>query len=184
MKNARQRWMMHINLAAIALIPTLIFTGSLHQATAEDLGACFMVTSAGKKVSLGSICGATNPKTNVFRVPIKRRIGRTPVIEVTFNNQRNFEMILDTGASGTLITTGMATALQLQPKGMVQAEIADGSKVRFVTSQVQSIAVGGAVANDVEVAIAPKAGIGLLGHDFFGVYDLKILEKEVEFHRR
>lgn len=184
MKNARQRWIINLNLAAIALMPMLILTASPHQATAEDLGACFMVTATGQKVNLGSLCGVTNRKTDVFRVPIKRRIGRTPVVEVTFNNQKNFEMILDTGASGTLITTGMANALQLQPKGMVQAEIADGSKVRFVTSQVQSIAVGGAVANDIEVAIAPKAGIGLLGHDFFEMYDLKILEKEVEFHRR
>jgi predicted aspartyl protease len=175
---------MTINLAAIVLMPTLTLTASPHRATADDLGACFMVTSSGKKVSLGSLCGASTAKTDVFRVPIKRRIGKTPVIEVTFNNQKSFEMILDTGASGTLITTGMATALQLQPKGMVQAEIADGSRVRFITSQVKSIAVGGAIANDIEVAIAPKAGIGLLGHDFFGVYDLKILEKEIEFHRR
>jgi hypothetical protein len=184
MKNARQRWMMNVNLAAIALISTLMLTASPHQATAEDLGACFMVTSSGKKVSLGSLCGTPKPKTDVFRVPIKRRIGRTPVIEVTFNNQKSFDMILDTGASATLITIGMATALKLQPKGMVQAEIADGSTVKFVTSQVKSIAVGGAVANNIDVAIAPKAGIGLLGHDFFGVYDLKILEKEVEFHPR
>jgi hypothetical protein len=34
------------------------------------------------------------------------------------------------------------------------------------------------------VAIAPKAEIGLLGHAFFENYDIKILEKEVEFHKR
>jgi aspartyl protease family protein len=66
----------------------------------------------------------------------------------------------------------------------MSAEIADGSLVQFLTGQVKSIAVGGAIVNNVEVAIAPKAGIGLLGHDFFDSYDVRILQKVVEFHRR
>ncbi|MGF1676550.1 MAG: hypothetical protein ACFCUV_23155, partial [Rivularia sp. (in: cyanobacteria)] len=37
----------------------------------------------------------------VFSSPIKRRVGGTPIIDVTFNGQQQFEMIVDTGASGT-----------------------------------------------------------------------------------
>jgi predicted aspartyl protease len=184
MKNAKKRCMMTINLAVMAMMPTLIFLAFLHRATADDPGSCFMVTSSGKTISLGSLCGATPVDSRVFRVPIKRRMGKTPVVDVTFNQEQTFEMILDTGASSTLITQKMATALKLQPTGKINAQIADGTEVQFLTSQVQYMTVGPAIANNIEVAIAPKAAIGLLGHDFFDNYDIKILEKEVEFRHR
>ncbi|MHC5830812.1 MAG: retroviral-like aspartic protease family protein, partial [Nostoc sp.] len=50
------------------------------------------------------------PDEAVFTAPIKRRIGGTPIVEVTFNGQQKFEMIVDTGASGTVITQEMADA--------------------------------------------------------------------------
>lgn len=56
----------------------------------------------------------------------------------------------------------------------MQAQIADGTQVQFPTSKVDSVAACGVVANNLEVAIAPKVGVGLLGHDFFGNYDIKI----------
>ncbi|MBD2294558.1 retroviral-like aspartic protease family protein [Anabaena sphaerica FACHB-251] len=155
-------------------------------ATANDPGGCFMVTSSGKTVSLGQLCGMTPPPSTpkVFRIPIKRRIGKTPIIDVTFNGNQVFEMVVDTGATGILITQEVATALKLQPSGTMKASIADGSIVEFKTSNVLTVSVGGAVLNNAKVAIAPKARIGLLGHDFFEKYDLKILEKQVEFYPR
>ncbi|WP_375475597.1 TIGR02281 family clan AA aspartic protease [uncultured Nostoc sp.] len=187
MKNAWRRWIKTVKLAAIALMPTLIFLAFFHRATADDPGACYMITSSGKTVELGRICGniiAAPSDNKVFRVSIKRRFGGTPVIDVTFNDKKTFEMIIDTGASGTIITQDMANTLKLQATGTMQAQIADGSEVKFSTSKVESIAVGGVTANNLQVAIAPKASIGLLGHDFFGNYDIKILETEVEFHHR
>jgi predicted aspartyl protease len=120
----------------------------------------------------------------ITRIPIKRRIGNTPVIEVTFNHKQTFEMILDTGANGTLITRKMANKLKVRATGIMQAQVADGSEVRFLTGKVKSIAVGGVTAKNLPVAIAPKAGIGLLGHDFFGDCNIRLGEKEVEFQRR
>ncbi|MBH8555913.1 retroviral-like aspartic protease family protein [Nostocaceae cyanobacterium CENA357] len=191
MKNAWKRWIKISNLAVITAIPTLISLADLHRATAEDPGACFMINSAGRTVRLTQLCSRTKTPLDsvssdkrIFRVPIKRRLGGTPIIDVTFNDKQTFEMIVDTGASGTLITLGMASTLKLEPTGMMKAQIADGSQVQFSTSKVNSIAVGGVVANNIEVAIAPKAGIGLLGHDFFGNYNLTVLEQEVEFHPR
>ncbi|MEH1874479.1 retropepsin-like aspartic protease family protein [Nostoc sp.] len=193
MKNAWRRWITTVNLAAMftmvyayILIPTLIFLVFSHRATADDPGACYMITSSGKTVGLGRLCGnvAVPLEKRVFRVSIKRRFGGTPVIDVTFNDKKTFEMIVDTGSSETIITQGMANTLKLQATGTMQAQIADGSQVEFSTSEVTSIAVGGVTANNLQVAIAPKASIGLLGHDFFGNYDIKILEKEVEFHHR
>ena len=179
MKKTATQWVK----AIIALIP-LMFLISPDTANAENREICFMVTSSGKSINLGNICGVTPVNTGVFRVPIKHRNGRTPVIDVTFNGAQSFEMIVDTGASNTLITQTMANILNLTPSGLAIASIADGSEIELRTSKVNSIAAGGVLAKDVEVAIAPKAEIGLLGHDFFGNYDVKILRNAVEFHRR
>ncbi|MEA5627185.1 retropepsin-like aspartic protease [Nostoc sp. UHCC 0251] len=192
MKNAWRRWITTFNLAAIALMPTLLFLAFSQRATAiaDDPGACYMVTSSGKTVGLERLCGnignviAAPSDKRVFRVSIKRRFGGTPVIDVTFNDKKTFEMIVDTGTSVTIITQDIANTLKLQATGTMQAQIADGSNIEFATSKVKSLAAGGVTANNLQVAIAPKANIGLLGHDFFGSYDIKILEKEVEFHHR
>ncbi|KAF3884443.1 MULTISPECIES: retropepsin-like aspartic protease family protein [Nostocales] len=179
MKRVVGRW-----IKTIALVSTLVFLASSERITAQDMGACYMVTTSGRAISLGKLCGVTPSDKGVFRIPIKRRMGKTPVVDVTFNGHKTFEMIVDTGASITLITSNMANTLKLKPTGNMQAEIADGSQVKFSLSQVNSIAVGGAVVNNVEVAIAPKAGIGLLGHNFFDNYDVKILGNVIEFSRR
>ena len=123
-----------------------------------------------------------NPQ--VFQAKIKRRAGGTPVIDVVFNGNKTFEMILDTGASGTLISQQMATALGVRPVRTIRAGIADGSVVEFPIGRVQSIGVGGALVRNVEVAIARQMEIGLLGHDFFGNYDVKIKKDVVEFYVR
>ena len=129
---------------------------------------------------------AAKPSANqkVFQAKIKRRAGGTPVIDVVFNGNKTFEMILDTGASGTLISQRMATALGVRPVRTVRAGIADGSVVEFPIGVVRSIRVGGAVIQNVEVAIAKQMQIGLLGHDFFGNYDVKIKKDVVEFYVR
>ncbi len=188
MKNAWRNSNKNLKLCLIAMIPMMLSLTSAYSVNAEDPGVCFMVTSSGRTISLRKMCGGNkaigNSEDRVFRVPIKRRLGRTPVIDVTFNNKKTFEMIVDTGANNTLIPLKLAIALQLQPTGVMQAQIADGTQVEFSTSKVTSMAAGGAIAKNIEVAIAPKAEFGLLGHDFFSNYDIKILETEVQFHLR
>jgi len=125
---------------------------------------------------------SANPK--VFQAKIKRRASGTPVIDVVFNGDKTFEMIVDTGASGTLITQRMAVALGVRPVRTGRAAIADGSVVEFPIGLVRSIRVGGAAIQNVEVAIAKQMQIGLLGHDFFGNYDVKIKKDVVEFYVR
>lgn len=144
-----------------------------------------MVTASGKRISLGTLCGETlpssKPSDGIYRVKIKKRLASTPVIEVRFNG-KPFDMILDTGASSTLITQQMATALGLQPMGYRRVIIADGSMVKFPVSTVGSVSAGGLTSKDLVVTIADKADIGLLGHDFFGQYDVQIKRNVVEFH--
>ncbi|SRR5579883_487112 len=118
----------------------------------------------------------------VFIVPIKRRVGGTPIIEVTFNGDQQFEMILDTGASGTVINQKMADALGVIPVGKAKANTASSKAVEFPIGYIDSIEVGGARVNQIAVAIAGSdLETGLLGHDFFGNYDLTIKRDVIEF---
>lgn len=122
------------------------------------------------------------PDEAVFTAPIKRRIGGTPIVEVTFNGQQQFEMIVDTGASGTVITQEMANALGIVTVGKAKANTASSRAVEFPVGYVNSMAVGGVVVNRVAVAIAgAELETGLLGHDFFGNYDVTIKRNVVEF---
>ncbi len=122
----------------------------------------------------------------MFQAAIERRIGGTPVIYVTFNGDRKVEMIVDTGASGTVLTQATADALGLVPVAKAKANTASAKAVEFPIGYVNSIQVGGAVVKDVPVAIAPASVLetGLLGHDFFGNYDVTIRRDVVEFRPR
>ncbi len=121
----------------------------------------------------------------VHRAPIVRRAGGTPVIRVTFNGGQQYEMIVDTGASGTLITQPMAAALGVVPVGQARVNTASAQNVVFPLGYVRSIEVDGVRANNVLVAVAgSELPIGLLGHDFFGEFDVTIRASEVEFRRR
>jgi predicted aspartyl protease len=118
----------------------------------------------------------------VFTANIKRRVGGTPVIEVTFNGNQTFDMIVDTGASGTVITQKMAQAMRVVTVGKAKANTASAKLVEFPIGYVDSMEVDGAKVNRVPVAIAGlELETGLLGHDFFGNYDVTIKRDVVEF---
>lgn len=152
-------------------------------------GTCFMVTSSGRQLNLGSLCGeeniavptTSNGKPRIVRLKIKKRYASTPVVDVNFNG-KTFEMIFDTGASSTLITQAMANALQIKPTGYREVVIADGSMIKLPVTSIRNVSAGGLTNKNVEVTIADKADVGLLGHDFFGKYDIKIKRNEIELH--
>lgn len=132
--------------------------------------------------SSGNVTAASGA---AFFAPIVRRAGNTPVIAVTFNGSQTYEMIVDTGASGTLITPRMAASLGIRSVGETNVDTASAQGVPFSLGYVDSIEVGGAVAQNVLVAMGgPELTLGLLGHDFFGNYDITIRENEVEFQER
>ncbi|BAT52807.1 hypothetical protein NOS3756_17480 [Nostoc sp. NIES-3756] len=131
------------------------------------------------------ISAALTAEQEVFVAPIKRRMGGTPIVTVTFNGQQQFDMIVDTGASGTVITQQMANALGVVTVGKAKANTASSKGVEFPIGYVNSMAVGGVIVNRVPVAIAgAELETGLLGHDFFGNYDVTIKRNVVEFRRQ
>jgi predicted aspartyl protease len=125
---------------------------------------------------------AQQREEEVVSVPIKRRMGGTPIIEVTFNGGQAFEMIVDTGASGTVITQNMANVMGVIPVGKAKANTANSKSVIFPIGYVSSMEVGAVKVNRTAVAIAgSELETGLLGHDFFGNYDITIKRDVVEF---
>lgn len=136
------------------------------------------------QISPAATSNSGQSSSGVYQVPILRRLSNTPVVPVNFNGQR-YEMILDTGASGTLITQSMANSLNITPVGRTRVATASSSSVTFSVGIVDVIQVGGIVETDVPVAIAgPQLDVGLLGHDVFGNFDITIRQNMVEFRRR
>ncbi|MBO1056176.1 MAG: aspartyl protease [Dolichospermum sp. JUN01] len=176
--------MQPFNSTWIGVILGLILVTMPSVAKANDPGLCFIVTSSGKKISLGEMCKVQQPIETVLRIPIKRRAAKTPIIDVRFNGNQIFEMVFDTGASGILITQQMANVLKLKAGEKIKASIADGSIIELQTGTISSVSVGGLVVNNPKVAVAPKAQIGLLGQAFFDKYDIKIFDKYIELHQR
>ncbi|WP_293347158.1 MULTISPECIES: retropepsin-like aspartic protease [unclassified Microcoleus] len=198
-----------ISLSSSILLDTAVYSS---RATAQESEGCFMRNSSGQTVSLSrSVCGfapqeSTPPtapaspaspaapaspaspaspdtKSGVFLVKIKRREANIPVIEVTFNGKQKFEMMVDSGASRTVITPAMATALGIVPKGTVQAKTPNG-EATFSLGSLTSIEAGGLAINNIVVPISPALEIGLLGHDFFGNKDVTIKQDVIEFRTR
>lgn len=118
-------------------------------------------------------------KERGFQIPIKYRKNRIPVIDVLFNGNQRFEMMVDTGASATMITEEMARRLGVRVVGKADAMTAAGVATVKV-AVVKSISVAGSTIEDVPVSIGPL-DIGLLGHDFFGDCDITIKRDVVEF---
>ena len=158
--------------------------------------ACFFLDSNGEPMDLGHLCGKksnsanrstlrTNPQDrNLIVIPIKRRVGGTPVVDVTFNNGHTFEMLFDTGATMTVISEEMAKKLQIKATGKLPFQTASSSLIYFETGIVESTTVGNLKKNNVNIAIAPTLDMGLLGQNLYGMYDITIKYGTIELQRR
>lgn len=139
---------------------------------------------AKSNATLDSLPVRSTKAGHLFRVPIKFRAGGTPVIDVTFNGYYTYAMIVDTGASSTVITTQMASEMGVKEIGRTTFSTANGT-MSAPLGYVASVGVGDAVVNDIIVSINPTMrDFGLLGHDFFSNYDVTIKQDVVEFRQR
>lgn len=125
----------------------------------------------------------TSANPDFFMVPIKSRYRGIPIIEVTFNKEFTFDMAFDTGATNTLITSGMANVMQLKQVSVSSVMVADGAVVPLPVMNVDTIEIDGRVQRNVSVAVA-NMPIGLLGQEFFAGYDVNIKKNVIEFKRR
>ena len=114
-----------------------------------------------------------------YQATIKSYRNNIPIIDVMFNGAVSFEMMLDTGASNTMITESMSKILHVKPVRSVPAKTPSG-EVEFQVGYVESIGIGDNLIQGLPVAIGTEA---LLGHDFFGDCNINIKRDEniVEF---
>ena len=184
--------MKRILSALILLTGITLITPSVK---AQEHSDCFMLDENGQQIDMGHLCGGPplkpvrRPNRNtlnsgVFQARIKRRVSGIPVIDVKFNGGRTFEMMVDTGASGTVVTVAVAKALKLQSQGVVLVNTPSDSAVPFPLSSVSSMEAAGIVARNVTVVVSPVLPLGLLGQDFLGNFDVTIKKNMIEFRAR
>lgn len=188
-------WHCAIASLQLSLIPTVAIPQNSH--------GCFMLDNDGNPMDLGHLCGSDRNNANtsvirnrssnisnnsdVFIIPIKRREGGrfgTPVIDVKFNDKYIFEMLFDTGATMTVVTESMAQTMKAQKTGSLPFQTASNNLIFFETARVSSVSTGNAKINNLNVAISPSLKMGLLGQDFYGMYEYTVKENTIEIRKK
>lgn len=182
----------------VGLLPFLLLImgvplNRIERSLAQEHPGCFMENKAGNLVLLNQVCvlPQMDAKTSIspmggagrYQAKIIRREKGIPVVEVLVNN-RPFEMMVDTGASGIVITPTMAELAGVTVTGKAKADTPSQRDVEFDVGSVASIEVAGLVKKNLNVAIAPSLDIGLLGQNFFGDYDVTLKQDVIEFQAR
>ncbi len=119
-----------------------------------------------------------------FSLPIVSKNNDVPVVEVVINGRDRIPMMLDTGASKTLLTKGVAERLKLVSSGKTKAKTANGT-AEFDTVKLDSVEFGQGKVTDLSVAVGDNnLNYGLLGHDVYKGYDITLTEDNVQFKKR
>jgi predicted aspartyl protease len=119
-----------------------------------------------------------------FSLPIVSKNNNVPIVEVVINGGDRIPMMLDTGASKTLLTKGVAERLKLVSVGKTKAKTANGT-AEFDTVKLDSVEFGQGKVTDLSVAVGDNSlNYGLLGHDVYKGYDITLTEDSVQFKKR
>jgi predicted aspartyl protease len=132
---------------------------------------------------------ATGSKSTSVRIR-----GNQALVPVRFNYRNTTVdawLLLDTGATTTMISTDLADRLGIQPGSTERrlSQVADGRVVETFRTRVDSVAVGPKLKYNTEVAIMPSGGgpdmgfDGLLGMNFLGEfrYHLDVNNQMIEW---
>jgi hypothetical protein len=99
--------------------------------------------------------------------------GRATIVSVTFNHSITANLMLDTGATNSLVSRRIANALSLRPIASSVIHTVGGA-VNVAIARVQSMKVGAAEINELPVIVhdfSPDPRFeGLLGMDFLSRY--------------
>jgi predicted aspartyl protease len=124
-------------------------------------------------VSLPSVSSAAAPRGAIM-VPILMA-GGSAIVSVTFNQTIRGNLMLDTGASNTVISRRLANLLSLRATGKQVFHTA-GGLISVMLAPLQSLKVGDAEVNNLIVAVhdfSPNPRLeGLLGMDFLSRYQV------------
>ena len=125
-----------------------------------------------KELAYGENENSEKNKTGTVTVPVQQ-YGGSLIVPVNLNNQKNVHLILDTGATMTVLSTEVAIELGLTSDSESQVATVNtaGGPVQVNLTRVESMGVNGAKAKNVVVAIHDLPDIqpgidGLLGMSF------------------
>lgn len=107
------------------------------------------------------------------------------LIDVKFGDAGTHPMVLDTGATSTMISKKIAEALKAKPLGYVSIHTASGLH-RVLNVLVPEVSVGQFTVKDLKAVVhdLPSAGEaqGLLGVDFFNHFRMRLDTSARELH--
>ena len=150
---------------------------------------CFLQGTNGRSINLSTLCGNPSPQKvapkGFFQIPIKRRVGGIPTVEVLFNGKQTVEMLFDTGASVIVLNEEVAQAIGIKASQKTMITHTAGGMVESNVGYAASMKAGELVIKNVEISINSKLGIpGLLGQRFYADYDITIKKKMIELRLR
>lgn len=126
--------------------------------------------------------------TETVTIPVKR-YGGSLVVPVRLNNEKSVQLILDTGATMTVLSTNVAIELGLTSDSQSRVATVNtaGGPVQVNITKVESMGINAAQAKNVTVAIhdLPDAqpGIdGLLGMSFLNNFLVTLDTNEGQLH--
>jgi clan AA aspartic protease (TIGR02281 family) len=116
--------------------------------------------------------------SKVTAVSVRNNQVRVPVKLSYRDNTVEAQLVLDTGATTTMITSALADRLGINPSSTETglARIADGSIVQAYWTRLDYMSVGPKLISNPKVAIMPSRGPltafgdGLLGMNFLGEF--------------
>lgn len=167
-----------IGTAGKVVYTTAKVTGKVIGVTAKVAGKTAVATGKGVRT-------VVNMATGKHTVKLTRR-GNSLTTSVLLNRKINAELIVDTGASDTVISTNLAKKLgiPLNKSQNVLCQVADGRTVKGKQVNIKEVRVGGAKVYNVQAVVLDSGEIGnspgLLGMSFLNNFVFKIdTEKEL-----
>lgn len=126
---------------------------------------------AATAVAIPTVSSATAPQGAII-IPVLST-GRSTIVAVTFNHNITANLMLDTGATNTVVSRRIANALSLRPVANSVIHTV-GGPVKVAVARVQSMKVGAAEVTELPVIVhdfSPDPRFeGLLGMDFLNRY--------------
>jgi len=166
-----------VGVAGKTVYTTAKVTGKVVGTTAKVVGKTAVVTGKGVKT-------VVNMATGRHVVKLTKR-GNGLTTSVLLNRKVREELIVDTGATDTVISSSLAKKIGIQTaKGKnVLCQVADGRTVNGKQINIREVRVGGAKVYNVQAIVLDSGEIGnspgLLGMSFLKNFVFKVdTEKE------
>jgi len=167
-----------VGTAGKVVYTTAKVTGKVVGTTAKVVGKTAVVTGKGVRT-------VVNMATGKHTVKLTKR-GNSLTTSVLLNRKVREELIVDTGATDTVISSGLAKKIGISvAKGKnILCQVADGRAVNGKQINIKEVRVGGAKVYNVQAVVLDSGEMGnspgLLGMSFLNNFVFKVdAEKEL-----